>query len=535
MGKFLNVMSTLTIVLGSGCTCDRDSRSDGQGQPPVVIVDPDELERPRADPEHEPNDDRSQAQALLAEQWIEAALSPARDRSKDVDYYRIQVEEGDHILSGMLTGVKDLDLVLEAYADDGQRLVRVNNTKEGGGEVLVNLAVAGGRYFLAVREAKGRASTDRYRINYQLRAREEGEELEPNWKAELATPLALDEEVIGYLGWHTDNDWYRVELKDVPKGSRIRVELDGVDGVRATLAVLDGKETLIQQRSEGIGKSIVLPNLVMPATSEHAYIVAKCRYQSNVETRYSLRALTTIPTGPTEAEPNEDPASASPLPLSIPVAGLLADKGDLDLYRITTRPDMPLQIVVVPPIGLDVALALLDHEGAVIWEVDQGKARQPEVMPVVWGKMSSALIRLRAPQSRDVNPDASYIIKATRVEGLDWEHEPNNTMQTATGWDQAQGAVRGFIHPDADIDTYKLVSNGEQVHLRLATAPRMKLNIEMVDQSGKAVVVSKLAEAQGITRLVATTAPGAAYYIKVAETSGSSSSEQAYRISRENP
>lgn len=477
----------------SACTCNKRV-TGGQGdRPPVVVVDPDEIGRPKPTAEVEPNNSRKQAQDLSEERSLEGALSgPA-----DADWYRIQVAAEGEILRATLSGASDLDLVLEAFDEAGKRLVRVNNSQQGGGEVLVNLATRPGTFFLKVGEAKGRSGVGRYRIGYVLREREEGEEVEPNWKAELATPLRIDEDAVGYLGWHTDTDWYQVELTEAPQGSRLRVELDGVDTVRPGLSVRLPDSSVVQERWGRAGDGVILPNLGVPEPRpSHLFVVVRCRYDANVESRYSLRVVTEVPSGPTEVEPNDKPAAATPLAADgrTAMAGLLADTSDLDLFSVKVSRPQVLRVEVVPPLGVDVSLALAGNDGEVVWEVDNGGAREREILPTVWVNPPRGLFRVRAPKRGDVSAVSSYHLRAQPVAGVGWEREPNGTPDTAT---PLGGEIRGHVHPKRDVDYYRLqASPAQQGTLVVEAPPRIALKVELLHPQG-GVAASGVADGRG--------------------------------------
>jgi hypothetical protein len=435
------------------------------------------------------------------------------------------------------------------------RLVRVNNAHRGGGEVLVNLTVApGSTTYLRVREARRRKKDDapatgpagrRYQIDHSLGDREEGEEREPNWKAELATPLAPEAEAVGYLGWHTDNDWYLVEGALPVPGSRLRVELDGVDDVAAQLAVWLGNKKL-QERRGRTGRSVVLANLELPTTPagqkpEPLYVVARCGYQANVETRYSLRVLSSVPPMSTEAEPNDAPDSATELRIGTTLAGILADTRDHDVYRIAAGRAMHVKVTVVPPMGLDIALALVDEKGAVVVEADNGKDRTAEVLPALWVPARGTLLRVRAPRRRLVTAASSYHIKvepvAPRPE-LDLEREPNDVVERPTSWTGNQ-PISGYLHPKKDVDHFLVQAPGERIKISMTGVEKLSFKLELFNLGAKPgpggpgaaplAVGSSTGPGQG-AELTATTTPAGRYIVKVSETAGASDERRMYQL-----
>lgn len=522
-------LPVIGLCVWSGCRCESKPAQVSGGRPPVVVVDPDELGRPDPVQEREPNDDRSTAQELPAEQPVEGSL---RGSGRDVDWYRVKIPEEGRVLRISLTGVSDLDLTLEAFSEAGKRLVKVNNTRGGGGEVLVNLTVEPATYYFRVKEAKGKGSAKgRYHVHYELREREDGEEAEPNWKSELATPLALDAEAVGYLGWHTDNDWYRVELGHLSAGTRIRLEFDGVDNVRAGIEVRDEKSALIQQRWGRLGQGIVLPNLAIK-DSRSIYVVVRCRYDFNVESRYSLRVLSSVPSRATEAEPNDKPATADLLTAGTVVAAVMPDSQDHDLYRIKVSRPTVVSVEAVPPMGLDVALALVDDQGAVIWEVNEDGARHTERLPAVWIHPPAGLFRVRAPDRAKVDDVSPYHIKVVERGGTAWEREPNNKPPEATSWIQAENRIRGFLHPKEDVDIFK-VTTGASGHLNLTFSgvDKVKPKLELLDLAGASVLTSASAVTVGAPVTLDAQTGAGTYLLRVSATAGNP--HAAYELRRE--
>jgi hypothetical protein len=531
----------------SSCTCGGKDERGKKGRPTVVVVDPDEVGRPKPTPEVEPNDTHKRAQPLLKDTWVEGTIGSEKDR----DTYRVDVTEGGQVLQATLSGAKGLDLAIEAWGAPAnslggggppprpsakrERLVRVNNNKEGEGEVLVNLGVDPGATYLVVREVKGQSSTASYRLAYQLRPREEGEEREPNWKPPLATPLALGGEAVGYLGWHTDADFFRVELKELAPNARIRVEYDGLDDVRAWVSVRTEANVVLQERWGGVGEAVALSNLVL-ASTEPVFAVVRCQYTANVESRYSLRVVSAVPPGPTEAEPNDKLTEATELPAGKPMAGILRDSQDRDLYAVKAARPSRVRVQVTPPLNLDVAVALLDDEGKPALEIDDGGPREAETIPALWVRPPRAVLQVWAPRRQHVSAAASYRITAEvlpePVGAV--EHEPNNSTAQATTWPADQLQASGFIHPKKDLDLYRLTAKAESLRLTALPVAKLQLRLELLDAGGSPVAASKSVDAQGTIQLDARTEVGTDYLLRVSDTSGSSNAREEYRIKREN-
>jgi hypothetical protein len=569
------ILAILALVFPA-CTCGR--RGGGPqigGGSAVTVVDPDEVGRPAPDAEHEPNNSAKQAQELPPERGIEGSLT-----ENDRDWYKVTIAAPPaaatphvapapapgppagapapapatrpasapaarplppvHILSATLSGVADADLVLEAWNESpargggtpkGERLVHIDNSGAGEGEVLKNLAVEKGVIYLLVREAKGRPTAGRYRLTFGLRPAEEGEEREPNWKASTASPLLLEGEAVGYLGWKTDNDWYRVEVEGLERSARLRVEFDGLDEVRASLSLRTAKGVL-QERSGAPGEAIALANLAVTEGQKELFVVLRTQSTFNVESRYSLRVVSSVPPGATEAEPNDRADQATPVTPGTPIAGLLGDTHDRDLYSVKVTAPGVLRVEVIPPLSLDAALAVVGEAGKVLWEVDAGPAREPEVLPYVAVSPPRALFQVRAPKAASVSPVSPYQLRVTSLsEAGSVEREPNNDLSAATPWPAASEQMVGTIHPRGDVDWYRVAVVGDRLKLR-AECPRLTLKLELfgADAAPKAAAQ---ADAAGTARLDVPAEAGSELLLKVSEASGKLA--RPYRLLREKP
>ena len=518
-------------LLLAACTCTPRPPAPDQG-PPVVVVDPDEESLTPATPETEPNDTQQRAQPLAQGEWIEAKMA-----AKDADWFRFTIKQDGQVARVQVRGVTGLDLALEAYNNQGKRLVKVDNAREGGGEVLVNLSVEPGAYLLRVSEVKGRPGTLPYRVGFSLRAREEGEEVEPNWKAAMATPLAPDQEAVGYLGWRTDNDWYQVDVSSISPSARLRVELDGVDGVRANLSVRTADGKILAERWTGTGDGAVLANLVPPEASQGPLmVVVRCREQTNVETRYYLRVMSAVPAGLTEQEPNDTPDQATTLLTGQALAGLLLDRYDRDLYRIPAEEVRWVSLKVRPPMGLDLELALLDSAGKPVWTVNAAGVRLPEEMPALLVAPPGAVVRVRAVTLDQVSGQSPYVISARTMPGAGLEAEPNDTPALASDARAAgRWPIRGFIHPGEDKDHFKLLAESSRLRLVARSPGGAGMRLSLLDLAGRSLA-SVTAERGGEEIVLeADVTGGQEYLLELLDPAGKGQVDEAYTIVRENP
>ena len=531
----------LALAVLGGCTCGRPPPSTHRGAN-VVVVEPSEVGRAAAVAEREPNDSRRQAQAVAADQPVAGTLA-RQGGTEDEDWYRVEVGSQGQVLSATLSGLPGADLVLEAFSAKGKKLVSVNNAAEGEGERLANLSVEGGTYYLRVR-AKGGAAQGQpgdggpgqgasYRLSWAVRAREEGEEREPNGRSAEASPLLVGEEAIGHLGWRGDADWYETPLRDVGPAARLSVELSGLDGVRLHLAVRRGDGTVVQERSGGVGEGVALPNLGLPAGTERLLVVVRARQGYSVEGRYTLRVATTVPAVPTESEPNDRPASAGALVPGQPVVGNLPDAADRDLFSVPVTQPSLLRIWVYPAPQLDVALAALDAGGQRVVAVDDGKLGDPEALSGILVQPPRALVELRAVRRAETEGAAPYRIVARLLPPDGWEQEPNDVPERATLWPSAQTEMRGFLHPRKDVDHYRVVAGDGPVTVDVTAPKDQPAKLELLDGNGVAVAVAGPPDGQGVSRVSSQAASGTSLVVRVQPRGEAPRGRQVYVLKRE--
>jgi hypothetical protein len=518
-GALLAVFAAVLALLPA-CRCSAPRRlSSGKG-PAVVIVDPRDDKAALA--EKEPNNQLEQATPLPASEVLEGKL----DALGDVDWYRVEVSKAG-ILSATLRGVPQQDLVLEAYSKAGKRLVLVDNARAGGGEVLANLAVTAGSYYLKIALVKPRkprkrrrgktadkkaperigsakqlAGAGRYRLAFAVRDAIVGEEREPNWSRSRASELELGAEVTGYFGWKTDSDWYRVDLTKLEKGALLRIELDVPEQVWAYLALRDGRGRLIQRRLGTPGETLVLANLQPPSDAQQVYVVARTGKTANVDTRYSLRIEQELKRD-CEIEPNGKPARATLLPAKKTLSGVMTDRRDRDVFAVAVSSPSLLELKVTPSWRLDVAVALVDEKGKPIYELDARGLGQVEVIPSVLVKPPRAYVCVRVKKASSADETGTYQIVGQITSAAAHEHEPNHKQELASVWNPGVAELTGHLYPAGDEDWFLMQASAAFSVTATAQAP-IQLKLRLVNSEGK---VERVANAKAPGDAVTIAAP----------------------------
>ena len=293
--------------------------------------------------EREPNNTLAEAQEVI---WVgtpPAAAITGRiqgldaGKSADIDVFKVVVP-GQPMAASLDAGqaadwrlhAKRLSVVVNPEAglalalellDETARVVKTVAAGPGEAVGLPNMAVLpGGTYYLRVRAApapaeKGRGTPDApalagssYQIALLLLDFEVADEREPNDRLESAGELSWQGGsalAAGLFGWRHDEDWYRLPLDFVGPGWVLNLDLDGVEGVAAGLAVNDSAGRKVVAVRGRRGEKLTLHSLVLPSVVADAgaaaaggrwwYLVVRAERGLDRERRYVLHAEAVLP------------------------------------------------------------------------------------------------------------------------------------------------------------------------------------------------------------------------------------------------
>jgi hypothetical protein len=210
--------------------------------------------------EKEPNDVPALASSLIQGRPISGTIGkPRASGEPDFDCFRVPSGTGDRALTASVTGVADLDLVLEVYDDAGRRIVKVNAGGPGAPESVGPVAIGAGESFVRVRpywdpgEAAPAGSPTPYALTVDWGPPRSNLELEPNDTPLTANKIDGEVTVEGHLSAPDDEDWFVIR---VPPGMRVAGTVEGIPGL--DLAVLVGEQRKhIDANPPGEGESFV--------------------------------------------------------------------------------------------------------------------------------------------------------------------------------------------------------------------------------------------------------------------------------------
>jgi hypothetical protein len=351
--------------------CRRSRLSRGDAAPVVVVALRNDVHPARSLEEREPNDSPDKAQLLVLDPDrtvidLEGTLTgQTTAMGSDVDVFKLLIPgaEPSHDRPGAaLDSASPEDprfaarrLTLEIAPegagsvgfqalDEGLKILEAVSAQNGHAAGMPNLAVQPGRaYYLRVKalSKSGKpgepSSICKYKLSLQLGDFEVADEREPNDSSDAAEPLAMAglAELAGFHGWPHDQDFYRVPAPDI--ASALEVVLDGVEGVTPGLSVLDGNGSRLAIARGRRGERLALHNVRIGAAAVDAgggspffYVVVRSEAGQNRTQRYILHlALGALKPG-LEVEPNDTPASATPVREDA-ISGFLSD-GDVDYF-----------------------------------------------------------------------------------------------------------------------------------------------------------------------------------------------------------
>ncbi len=191
--------------------------------------------------EKEPNNKLEQANPIGKGRPVKGLIGKRISETKsDVDVYSFTIKaQGPVLLTARLKGIPYINTSLQIYDDKFQEVVAVDCGPARFDEVLPNLVLQPGRYYVVVQEVAGKDPktniNDHYVLKVDWRPLQASDEVEPNDGLEQANLLRSGETVVGYLSRPDDVDVYRPQGKG---GGALSITVSAVAGVDFRLRVV---------------------------------------------------------------------------------------------------------------------------------------------------------------------------------------------------------------------------------------------------------------------------------------------------------
>jgi hypothetical protein len=339
----------------------------------------------------------------------------------------------------------------------------------------------------------------------------------------------------GYLAQQADEDWYLLDLAELPTGSVLRIELSGVPGVRSRLTVADREERrpLLEAKARAVGEGLTVRNMGLPPNPEAVYLQVKSAWvpgpqpkkfvrTSNPEVPYRLSVSSEAGGDDLEQEPNDTAAQAMPISDGQKLRGYLSSPDDIDWYKLEVERPSLLSAELVPPGRVDIRLSVVDpakkdQDKDFHWvRADDGKLDEPETITNCALPAGTNYLRVEGSWKqvdgkwvRDFyNLDETYSLTVNlRTDEGREEREPNHTPATATAI-RLGDSLRGTLHPRADVDHYALDLSGQDgprnTLIECTGIPKLDIALKLLgpekDEKGNPRVVAESSRGKGEER-----------------------------------
>ena len=416
------VVAVAVAAVGIGCRNKPTHRRTGDAAPVEILTSPVVPDGGgQASEEIEPNDADDVATVLA----LGGTVRGTSDPEGEVDRYRIAVTASG-ALSVMVDPHEALDAVLEIEDGSGTLIARSDRGGVRIREGVPNLAVTPGRYTAVVKRSlppAPSASSRRkppkrpapepakpqggpYEISAATAAPAPGSEHEPDDDRGQANDLIAGDTASGSIGWSGDTDVWKVSVEALSAKNALEFELSAVEGIALTLEISDGVGHGIISRKGPRGGPLVVRGfvpVVPPGAPPFHYLTVKAD-RSNPETAYQLRVTPKLIAPDAEAEPNDTPDTAMPVPADRKSLHAHWSAGDVDCFAIAPEETArALDVSIDTPSGLDLAIDVL-IDGKLAAKVDHPGKGAAEKLLVSVPAGAHAVIRVRGSDAAGDGP-----------------------------------------------------------------------------------------------------------------------------------
>lgn len=439
------VVAAVVVVAAGACGKKRQRRSSDAA--PVEVIPGPNLgsgAKPSEEDEREPNDGADVATSLPLGGTGRGRIEP----DSDVDYYRIQVEQGGG-LSVQVSAIAGVDLTVEIEDAGGTVIAKSDRGGASVVEGVPNLGVTPGRYTAVVRKkaappAKGKkpppkpkkgkaAAPDAgsgsagsaatagpapvYTITAQVAPFAKNAEHEPDDDRGTANDLVLGETATGFIGWTGDADVWKLSIEALAANNVLDLEIGPVENVAFSVEIADGigQPLLVRKAPKGAVLAVRGIAPVAPAGAPPYHYVTIKADRSNPQTPYPLKAGGRVPGNDAETEPNDAPDKAMEIPADRTVVSQASwSPGDVDCFAVAPDPAArTLEIAVEVPADADLRLELFAG-GKSIATADTKKKGAREVVSGAVAANERAVVCVRGT---DASREGTYDLAVSEPPG----------------------------------------------------------------------------------------------------------------------
>lgn len=201
--------------------------------------------------EQEPNDSMNKANRISDQ--INGYINP----KADIDWYCIQVTNVKSLINISITPLNSVDLNILIYNQIGEKIYTLNYTSKNHAEVIPNLLLNKGKYYLSVSDTshKNQNYLDHYTLMIKQREYQQNWEYEPNNTVASAKEIHINHSYNGYISPDKDVDYFKFTLDDE---TNLKIDISPVPEINFIIEIHDTQKNLIKNintRAKGEGES----------------------------------------------------------------------------------------------------------------------------------------------------------------------------------------------------------------------------------------------------------------------------------------
>ncbi len=314
--------------------------------------------------EHEPNDSLVTANEInITNGYITGYYSAAVES----DWFKFTVSESNKIISIEITGVPNIDAVVELYNSLGVLLKKVDSNNIDAPEVLKNFAVKSPAvFYLKVYAKNKKINTDiPYQLFIKLSNYEKDFEIEPNDIINNANTIS--NRIKGYLNPAGDTDVFFLHINNPVL---LNVSITPVNNIDSDIKIYNGLYALLYDINYfSINLPEIYPDLYL-AAGDYYISVSDVSNRQNYQDFYTLNLSLNKDVENWEREKNNDFSTATEVELNKKYNGFLAPIGDKDVYKFRVPKQETLKFIVSKVPSINFVLSVYGADYSLINDID---------------------------------------------------------------------------------------------------------------------------------------------------------------------
>lgn len=338
------------------------------------------------DEEIEPNDTISEASEInLIESYIKAYFSPQwngaleGENYREVDWFRFFVSEKSNLVSLELTGVPDVDPVVELYNELGIRLKKIDSSGIDEPEVLKNYGILQPGYYYVKIYSKNLGEKNNnipYKLYVNIKEYKKEFEFEPN--DSMSSANYISNSIKGFINPSGDIDWFYFYINgDSP--SLLDISITPISDIDFVLKLYNQTgEKLFTLNAYPEDQSEVFPDFYIQPGKYYIAVQNTKSDTQNINKYYTLYIKSQIYPGDFEIEPNNNFENATLIELNSSIKGYISPTGDIDSYIFTINTNKRIKLSISPIPAVDTVIEIYNSDRELIQRINKNRAGEGE-------------------------------------------------------------------------------------------------------------------------------------------------------------